>query len=355
VKAATALQRFVERVDIIVLADCSPAMKSELPDGINLHVLRSRTSASPWAWAKVRRLLTRWKPQTVIGWSTYANFVAIVTTRKLHIQTVVVSERNYVPKIVSASDVGAIRRCVVVRLMKWLYRRADIITANSEDCVRFLRKFIGAGPRYAHLPNIINMHHVVKRAGDSPEVSLVRTQGPHLLAVGRLQPQKGFDLLLEALARVRASCPWGLVLVGDGPERVPLQRLARDLGIEQAVQWVGSVANPFPYYHWADLVIVPSRFEGFPNVALEAMSCGRTVICFDCRTGPRELTQNGTFGVLVPSGDVGALARAILDWGCDAERRKRMGERACDHVRTRYDSGLVGNVFAHVLSCGAAH
>jgi glycosyltransferase involved in cell wall biosynthesis len=265
----------------------------------------------------------------------------------------VVSERNYVPRVLAATHAG-IRRALLLRLMKRLYRRADIVTANSADSVRFLRKFIGPGPRYAQLPNSINVEEARRRANGCPEVVPDVAETPRLLAIGRLQPQKGFDVLLKALARVRASCPWRLVLIGDGPEKTPLQTLARALGIEDAVQWIGTVANPFPYYRWADLIIVPSRFEGFPNVALEAMSCARTVICSDCRTGPRELTQNGDFGVLIPSDDVRSLTQAILDWGRDADGRTRMGERACDHVRTHYDSNRVGQIFAKILSCAAA-
>ena len=353
VKAVTALQPLAGRVDIIVLADCSPKMLVELPSGIGLHVLGCTTSANPWAWAKVRCLLKTWKPQTVVGWSTYANFVAIVSTWGLKVQTLVVSERNYVPKILTATNLG-IRRAVLVRLMKRLYRRADIVTANSADGVRFLRKFIGPGPRYVQLPNSINVDQALMQANNPPEIVPDSIDRPRLLAVGRLQPQKGFDVLLKALARVRAARPWHLVLVGDGPEKVSLQTLARTLEIADAVQWIGAVANPFPYYRWADLVIVPSRFEGFPNVALEAMSCGRTVICSDCRTGPKELTQNGHFGVLVPADDVASLARAILNWGVDPDGRQRMGERACNHVRTHYDSGQIAQIFARVLSCSAA-
>jgi len=352
VKTVAALRSLAHRVDIIVLAECSNAMTAELPHGVGLHVLRCRSSASPLLWAKVRRLLKLWRPRTIVGWSTYANFVAIVSTWGLRIRTVVVSERNYVPKILVAMD-AVIRRALLVCLMKRLYRRADIVTANSADSVRFLRKFIGPGPRYAHLPNSINVDEALMRANSPPEIAPNPAGStPRLLAVGRLQPQKGFDVLLKALARVRAACPWQLVLVGDGPERFPLQDLARTLGIEHAVQWIGSVSNPFPYYRWADLVIVPSRFEGFPNVALEAMSCARTVICSDCRTGPKELTENGQFGVLVPTDDVGSLAGAIIEWGCDDEGRKLMGKRASDHVRRRYDSGRVGEIVAQVLSCG---
>ncbi|HKY71739.1 MAG TPA: glycosyltransferase [Nitrospira sp.] len=352
VKAVTALRPLAARMDIIVLTDCSTSMVSELPVGIGLHVLGCTTSANPLGWVGVRKLLKAWSPQAVVGWSTYANFVAIVSTWRLPIPTLIVCERNYIPKMLAATNAG-MRRALLVRLMKGLYRRADIVTANSADGVRFLRKFIGPGPRYAQLPNNINVDEALIRANRSPEIVPDAVGHPRLLAIGRLQPQKGFDLLLEALARVRASCPWHLVLVGDGPEKTSLQTLAHTLGLDDAVQWIGAVANPFPYYRWADLVIVPSRFEGFPNVALEAMSCARTVICSDCRTGPKELTQNGRFGVLVPSDDVVSLAKAILDWGRDADGRRRMGERACDHVRTRYDSGRLRQIFSRALSCPA--
>ena len=349
VRAIAAIQTSVERVDVIVLADITSAMAAELPKGTGLHVLRSLTSGSPWAWAKVRRLLKAWKPQAVIGWSTYANFVTIISTRGLQIQTVVVSERNYVPKIVRAEGVGRIRRYVIVHLMKFLYRKADVITANSADGLGFLKKFIGPGPRYAQLPNTIDMEEVEASAVALPEVVPIATEGPRLLAMGRLQPQKGFDLLLEAMAYIRKSSPWHLVLVGDGPEKGSLQELACKLGIEDAVQWIGAVSNPFPYYRWADLIIVPSRFEGFPNVALEAMSCGRTVISTNCKTGPRELTCHGRYGILIPTEDVPSMTHAILKWGMDVEGRNTLGRRAQHHVRTTYDMCHLRGTYAHVL------
>src|SRR5262249_16232047 len=155
--------------------------------------------------------------------------------------------------------------------------------------VRFMRHFVGKGPRFIELPNLIDTDLVNNYARLPPQLMPRPVYGPKLLAIGRLAHQKGFDLLFEALAVVRRTHPWTLVLVGGGPEAERLRRLAAQLEIEAAVQWVGAVTNPFPYYHWADLVVLPSRFEGFPNVALEAMACERAVICADCKSGPREL------------------------------------------------------------------
>jgi glycosyltransferase involved in cell wall biosynthesis len=175
------------------------------------------------------------------------------------------------------------------------------------------------------------------------------TPGPRILAIGRLDAQKGFDVLLNAFAVVRRHYPWRLVLVGDGPEREALHALARRSGLDDAVEWIGAIRNPFPYYRWADLVVMPSRFEGFPNVALEAMSCGKPVICANCKTGPREVTQNGRYGMLVKVNDVDSLAEAILTLGADAERRVQLGRLAQNHVRATYDVSCTKPLYASVL------
>ncbi|PWT74114.1 MAG: hypothetical protein C5B60_07210 [Chloroflexi bacterium] len=353
VKTVVAIREFVEGVDVIVMSSASTEMIAEIPEGTTLHVLGCCTSASPLGWIRARRLLRSLKPHAVVGWSTYANLFAITVTRGLDIPLLAVSERNYFPEIVSAADVSFSRRYLMVLLMRTLYRKADVVTANSYDSLRFLKKFLGRGPQYAQLPNTISVEEANVCAQVIPEVVPKPFDGPRLLAIGRLQPQKGFDLLLKALAEVRMLHPWHLVLVGDGPQRAALQTLARRLNIEHAIQWISTVRNPFPYYQWADLIIIPSRFEGFPNVALEAMSCGKTVICSNCKTGPKELTCDGRFGVLVPAGDTTALARAIIDWGSDPDRRTLMGSKAHDHICAVYDIGRMREVIARALSLAA--
>ena len=183
----------------------------------------------------------------------------------------IVSERNYVPRMYAKSQVGPVLRQTVLLLIRRLYRLADVVTANSQMSLRFLRQYVGKGPVYAVLPNLIDSELVHDYARLPPEIPPDPVRGPKILALGRLDRQKGFDLLLEALALVRRTHPWSVVLAGDGPERSRLEHLAHRLGIGSAIQWVGPVKNPFPYYRWADLVVLPSRFEGFPNVALEAM------------------------------------------------------------------------------------
>jgi glycosyltransferase involved in cell wall biosynthesis len=164
-----------------------------------------------------------------------------------------------------------------------------------------------------------------------------------------MDPVKGFDVLLEALALVRRRYPWKLLLVGDGPEKPVLQAQAKALGLEEAVIWIGAVKNSFPYYKWADLVVVPSRMEGFPNVPLEAMACGKTVICSDCETGPKELTLNGRVGVLIGKEDPDELARAIMRMGLALGDRSSLGSQAKSHILNTYDAHISGKVYAEAL------
>jgi glycosyltransferase involved in cell wall biosynthesis len=135
---------------------------------------------------------------------------------------------------------------------------------------------------------------------------------PLLVAIGRLSKVKNFALLLKAIAQLRAKLPLRLWLLGDGPERRRLERLAVRLQIADYVDFKGFVANVFDYLPQADLLVLTSRREGSPNVLIEALACGVPVVATDCPSGPREILQNGRLGTLVPVNDVNALANAIF-------------------------------------------
>jgi glycosyltransferase involved in cell wall biosynthesis len=137
-------------------------------------------------------------------------------------------------------------------------------------------------------------------------------QIPVLLAAGRLVHAKGFDLLLEAVARVRRQAPCRLIILGDGPLRGDLSARCKDLGIADAVKLLGFVANPFAFMRRCSAFVLPSRFEGLPGVLIQAMACGAAVVAADCPFGPSEIVISGESGILVPPEDPGALAEALL-------------------------------------------
>lgn len=186
-------------------------------------------------------------------------------------------------------------------------RSADAVVCQSESMRRDLRALLGDRTNLQVINNPVNIE-AVERA--SVAASLPGT--PALVSVGRLAPQKGFDLLLPALAQLRATHPGAhLTVFGDGPDRAKLEELARSLHLETAVTFAGFTADPIPFVRAADLFVLASRYEGFPNAALEALACGTGVVLTDCPGANREIVLPGTNGRLAPSISSAAMASAM--------------------------------------------
>jgi glycosyltransferase involved in cell wall biosynthesis len=157
-----------------------------------------------------------------------------------------------------------------------------------------------------------------------------------ILAIGRLQPQKGFDVLLRAFAQASARlASWRLAIAGEGPLRPELAEIARELRVDDRVTFLGVVPDIRPLLQRAGIFALTSRFEGFPNALAEAMAHGCAVVATNCPTGPAELISDGASGLLVPVDDVAALTGALDRLAADAGLRRRLG-RAAEQAVTPY-------------------
>jgi glycosyltransferase involved in cell wall biosynthesis len=173
-------------------------------------------------------------------------------------------------------------------------------------------------------------------------VVLDNVRHPFVLAIGRLDRQKGLDLLLEAFSRSGLTgAGWSLVILGRGRELAALKQQAAVLGIANAVTFAGFV-EVGPWLAQADLFVLSSRFEGFPNALMEAMQMQRACISFDCPSGPSDLIENEQNGLLVPPQDVGALSEALKRLAADPALRSRLGAEA----------GKVSERFSHARIYG---
>jgi glycosyltransferase involved in cell wall biosynthesis len=133
---------------------------------------------------------------------------------------------------------------------------------------------------------------------------------PLVLCAGRLVPEKGFDVALRAFARLKAPGA-RLAIVGEGPELPRLEALARDLGLEDRVEFAGYAPDIRPWLRRARLLLLTSAFEGYGAVIVEALGAGRPVVATDCTPAARELLATREAGRVAPIGDVSALARDI--------------------------------------------
>lgn len=246
------------------------------------------------------------RPDLVISFLTRTNVLAALAARRLTIP-VIVSERNN-PQY---QTVGAVWRW----LRKTSYRRANALVTMTSGARRYFH------PATGRIDRVIPNHAFV----EGP-IACRSPSGRHLVAVGRFVEQKGFDLLLEAFARVAARFPdWHLTIWGDGPLRPMLVNLRHALQLDHRVTMPGVTSHPGGWVAGADLFVLSSRYEGWGLVVGEAMAGGIPVVSFDCPWGPGEMIDDGVSGLLVPAGDVGALAAALTRTMSDPDFRERLG------------------------------
>lgn len=157
----------------------------------------------------------------------------------------------------------------------------------------------------------------------------VNPQKSWLVSMGRLTEQKGFDLLLQAFAKIAPQYPdWQLLILGRGELREQLAQMRDDLGLSSQVIFTGALSNPFAVLKRAKLFVMASRNEGFPMAHGEALACGLPVVCTDCPSGPSEMVRQGIDGILTPNQDIKALAAAMESLMSDEPRRQKLAIKA---------------------------
>jgi GalNAc-alpha-(1->4)-GalNAc-alpha-(1->3)-diNAcBac-PP-undecaprenol alpha-1,4-N-acetyl-D-galactosaminyltransferase len=283
----------------------------------------------------VRRSILQSQPDIIISFMGTVNVIVLTACVGLKIP-IVVSEHIY-PAFEDANKIWQF-------LMKQVYRWADTITVLTQSALPFYPAH--SGYRTVVMPNPILPPSV------SPESDQTRLLPSNsIVAIGRLHPQKGFDLLIQAFAQVRVQHPnWQLTILGEGHERDHLEQLRSQLSLTDSVHLPGRVTEVNDYLKQADLFVMPSRFEGFPMALCEAMAIGTPVLSTDCLSGPREIIADGVDGKLVPPDDIQALAQAISALINNPEQRSTFSKNSptildrfgIDRVMAQWDTLLNG-------------
>ena len=136
---------------------------------------------------------------------------------------------------------------------------------------------------------------------------------PLIIAMGRLTKVKDFSTLIKAFYLVRKKLDARLIIIGEGELRYELEMLISKHNLQEDILLPGFLKNPFVLIQKANLFVLSSIWEGFPNVLVEAMTCGTPVISTDCNSGPSEILEHGKWGRLVPVGNISLLAKSIID------------------------------------------
>lgn len=256
----------------------------------------------------IRREVKRSEPDIIVSFLDWVNIVSIFAIRGLDIP-IVFSERvdpRYAP---------------TKRFWKFLrplaYRLGDALVVLSAGCLEAFPESIRQ--KAAVIPNPIP---------ETTEVFNIEKR-QRIIGMGRLVPQKGFDLLIEAFVHVAAKFPeWQLVIYGEGEQRAKLEGMIEKEALQGRVQLPGVTREPRRELSESSIFVLSSRFEGFGRVLAEAMACGLAVISFDCPSGPSEILRSGKDGVLIENISSQDLAQELERLMEDSARREELGSRA---------------------------
>lgn len=218
-----------------------------------------------------------------------------------------------------------------------LYRCASAIRVISVGILDYYQtKGLAANVRL--FPNLIDLRRVQNLGAEPPVVTLAPSSF-HVACFGRLTVQKNVAFLLSSMALLMSSMDVHLSIIGDGDQRRPLERLADDLGITDRVTFMGYLDNPYPVLRQASVLALTSRWEGSPQVLVEAMALGVAVVARDCQTGPSEIVgANSERGWLVPAEATEAtFAEAVREALVDSPRRNARTTAAAAFVELTYD------------------
>ena len=278
------------------------------------------------------RYLKEEKPDTVLSFGNSTNNLAAWAKRLLGFQyRLIVSEHStFGARMAGDAAFHRWRRTVRSR---FLYRQAELCLCVSQGVADDLVGLKVVPPEKTRvIYNPVYDSRLQEQALCPVEHPWLQPGNPPVvMSAGRLVKLKGLGDLLKAFRLLRRDwdIPSRLMILGDGPERASLEKLARSLGVGDDVAFVGFQENPYAYMSKASAFALTSHFEGFASVLAEALACGLNVVSTDCRSGPREILKGGKWGRLVAVGDVPALAEALrstLTTPLPAEMLKRRAE-----------------------------
>ena len=247
------------------------------------------------------------------------------------------------------------------RILHRLYNNSSQVLAVSdgarEAAIRFYRI---RQDRIATLQNGVDVDWIEQQAtlaiqnawwtGEKRVTTASRVV--RIVTAGRLNQQKGFHLLIDAIADLHHTfheIEFRLAILGEGPHRSDLEKQIAELNLNGTVHLTGFQDNAIAWYRSADVFVLPSLVEGMPNVLLEAMACGTPVISSDCRSGPAEILDGGHYGTLIPAGSVNELRDAIAALLMNPSAALQLAAEAKTHVANHWSAQAAANRLGQVL------
>jgi glycosyltransferase involved in cell wall biosynthesis len=306
------------KVDLVLQRATGPYLR-EVNEDITIVDLKATRLIS--SLVPLIRYFRTARPSAMLSTPSDANVVAVTAWIAARAAGRLVVREATTPSVDDAAGRGW-RAKVVPFIRRRAYRHASHVVAPSLGVAEDLIRNVGVPrSRITVIANPLDTERIQSLAAATAGQIVLPPHAKVILGVGQLTAIKDFATLIRAFSKICQARDAILLVLGEGDERESLCQLASELGVLDKVFLPGFVENPFVYMKRAAVFVHSSRYEGLPNALLQALMVGTPVVATDCRSGPREILEEGRWGRLVPVGDVTAMAQGIID-GLDGQLAK---------------------------------
>lgn len=283
--------------------------------GGNVRVVDLNSKSAMMSIKQLVKYLKENKPIAMISAIENCNVAALIAKKFACVETkIVVTIHTTLSRILK--DVDDIKVKLNMILQKKLYKNAYNIIAVSKATADDASKVLNIPrDRINVIYNPIINEYLLNNSKMEVESKFFNNGNYiNILSVGRLTDAKSFDTLIKAFNIVLCEMKnVRLTIIGEGNKRQELKELSKNLKIEQYIDMPGFKTNPYAYMSKCDVFVLSSKWEGLPSVIIEAMACGAKIVSTDCKSGPREILEDGKYGKLCPVGDEKKLAEMIIE------------------------------------------
>ena len=345
-----------ERVAVRLLPELSKAFSLTLflidreitypvPEGLEIISMNDTTTGTlshllniPGHVLSLSRIVKRKGAEIVLSFLEEANIINLLSSKLTGHKTVI---SQHTPPILQYKRKGALGKAIL-SASKRFYPKADHIIAVSKGIKEMLiKEYRLSQHKITVIPNPIDLVEINANAKVVHDIEL---PARFILNAGRIQFKvKGQDILIMAFGKIAHKFPdVFLVFLGEGPDLAGAIKLAKDSALSEKILFLGWREDVLAIMSRSEVFVLSSRYEGWPNVLVEAMACKCPVIATDCLTGPKEILDDGKYGILVPPEDPDTLARSLELMLEDAGMRNRYGKLAYDRAKVFEVSGICG-------------
>jgi len=282
-----------------------------VPDVIGVNVLKFKSKNVRGMFFPFRKYLKSVKPDIVFSAEDHLNIIVLLAAITSRSKTKISGSSRVTP-FDTYSNVPFSKRWILKQFARLVMWRADALTCVSKDMVLQYQQVFKSSSHvcvYNIIGDSLSREKINEQVTDT---WFLEKKEPILVAAGRLASWKGFSDLIYAMKELQKMRKTKLIIFGDGPLKSELQELIDTLDLKEVIKLFGYTDNPLKYFKHADVFILSSHVEGLPNVLIEAMMCGCTIVSTDCPTGPSEVLQNNKYGYLVPVKDYLAMSKSII-------------------------------------------